>query len=128
MLTLIDQFGKDFDKNVTDWKKECRGYMNATNEVSAIITLCLAHILSFTPDLIIMHIHTLMHIILYTCTQMQTTNSAHPSTDFIVPNHNSSDLDLSIDNAFQDISFSAFQELKFSATPPQNENDVVETG
>ena len=42
-----------------------------------------------------------------------------------MPNHNnSSDLDHSIDDAFQDLSF---QGLSFSATPPQNKDDVTET-
>ena len=44
-----------------------------------------------------------------------------------MPNLDSScDLDLSIDDALQDLSFSAFQDLSFSAMTPQNEDDVTE--
>ena len=35
MLTLIDQLGQDFDKKVTDWKRNVEDTtLNATNEVS----------------------------------------------------------------------------------------------
>ena len=46
----------------------------------------------------------------------------------IVPNHSSScNLDLSTDNAFQDLSSSYFQDIrKLSATPSWNEEDVTE--